>query len=721
MACAAMQGCSMEQPFAGGEGTLSMKVQVNSDVTRALVDDSDLADRCVVYISSAKGLVRKYQGVSQVPQSLPLTQGSYVAEAWTGDSVSASFDKRFFRGYEPFVINDGQVSSVTLTCKIANVVVSVDHNSFDASLMRDFNINVASSRGELDFTPENYTDAKGYFMMPFTDGVRESKLTVTVTGTNIEGKAFTKTHVIENARPTHEYIVNLDFDPSQSDTDGGKYLTIAIDETELEVKDTVPIFAAPLIEGVGFDIDKQVRGEAGQFADELRVNIVAFNEIQEFTIECEDTDNLHLPAQKVDVKTASNEVIAQLHAAGIDWDKNITDVEGYDGNRRQQSYLIFTRDYLNSLPERPTEYRIGLTCLDGNGRTREKTLRIAVGEEAVIEDDPLVLDDAVNPIDLMAIGARKATLTATLADETAENAAIRYREAGTDAWTVIPVQPTRAGRKVSVSLTDLKPGTRYEYQAVADGFTSDSKYFTTEEVFVIPNASLEEWSNYSSNSKVLLPGAGGERTFWDTGNHGSATMSVTLTKGSTDMFHSGTQSARLRSQFVALGVIGKFAAGNLFTGEYYKTNGTNGELYFGREYNGSHPSALKVFVNYRPAAADKNGSKNGYLKQGDLDKGQIYVALTTKKIHIDTRYPDTMLWNTDAPEVLAYGEKIFSENYGPDGQLQELTIPISYRSSAKTNTPVYLVIVCTASYYGDYFDGGEGSTMYVDDFELLYE
>ena len=106
--------------------------------------------------------------------------------------------------------------------------------------------------------------------------------------------------------------------------------------------------------------------------------------------------------------------------------------------------------------------------------------------------------------------------------------------------------------------------------------------------------------------------------------------------------------------------------------------------------------------------------------------GQIYVALTTEKVHIDTRYtdpskPEFSLFKADAPTVLAYGDKIFKENFGPDGQLQEIEIPIEYNDRARTNKPLYLVIVCTASYYGDYFDGGEGSTMYVDDFELIYE
>ncbi|MDE6511009.1 MAG: PCMD domain-containing protein, partial [Muribaculaceae bacterium] len=656
-------------------------------------------------------------------EHIVLRQGHSVAEAGTGDSVPASFDSKFYRCYEPFDLVEG-TNQLSLNCKIANVVASVNASTIDEAQVKNLHVTVSTSNGMLEFDESNFKTSKGYFMMPYdADGNRESVLNIKIEGENILGEPFVKTRKVENVKPAYEYVVNLSYDASGDDPQGGGYLVVTVDESEILVASTVEIFAAPAIEGVDFDIDKQIVGEPGQFVGDRQVKVVAFDEISSFTIECRDAGNLNLPSQTVDLKTVDDVTIAQIHDAGITWDKTVEDVvNNKDGHTRQLSYITFSETYLNSLPARDDEYRIRLTATDGNGKTTAKTLRIAVGENAIVYDAPVVADDVQNSENYMAIGARRATLTLSIKDENATNPGIRYREAGTGDWTTVPMTRSRANIKGTVTLTGLKPGTRYEYQAVADGYTpSESLYFTTEGQFVIPNASLEEWSDFSENSKVLIPGAGGERTFWDSGNHGSATMSVTLTQKSEEMFHSGSLSARLRSQFVGLGALGKFAAGNLFAGEYYKTNGTNGEIYFGREYNGSHPSALKVFVNYRPGVADKNGSKGGKLKQGDQDMGQIYVALTTEKVHIDTRYPDTMLWNTDADCVLAYGEKLFEGDYGPDGQLQELTIPINYNAKAKTRKPVYLVIVCTASYYGDYFDGGEGSTMYVDDFELVYE
>ena len=50
---------------------------------------------------------------------------------------------------------------------------------------------------------------------------------------------------------------------------------------------------------------------------------------------------------------------------------------------------------------------------------------------------------------------------------------------------------------------------------------------------------------------------------------------------------------------------------------------------------------------------------------------------------------------------------------------KQVEIPLEYR--ATNRTPKYIVIVAAASKYGDYFIGGEGSTLWIDEMELVYE
>ena len=111
---------------------------------------------------------------------------------------------------------------------------------------------------------------------------------------------------------------------------------------------------------------------------------------------------------------------------------------------------------------------------------------------------------------------------------------------------------------------------------------------------------------------------------------------------------------------------------------------------------------------------------------GAEDIGQIYVALTTAPIEVRTKKSTQKLFPTkagddDYDKLVAYGQYTFEGNYGPDGELQALEIPFDYFSNAKSVKPTHLVIVCSASKYGDFFNGGEGSLMYLDDFELVYE
>lgn len=724
---AAMQSCAVEEPFGSGEGVLQMKLVINSDVTRAAMSQEDLSANCVVYISGEKGLVFKERGLNNLPDQIALREGKYIAEAWTGDSVPASFDSKFYYGNKGFDMVAGSDNELELVCKIANVVASIGANTVDDTQIKNLHVTVSTSNGSLEFTPENYKTAKGYFMMPFKDGVRESTLKVKVEGENILGEPFVKEKTVENVKPTHEYVVKLSYNSDEEEPQGGGFVSISIDERENLVADTVEIFAAPAIDGVDFDIDKQIVGNPGEFSGDKVVKVVAFDEITSFTIECIDAGNLNLPAQAVDLKKCDDATIAQLHAAGITWDKTVEDLsDNKDGHKRQLSYITFSEQYLNSLPARATEYRIILTATDGTGndlmpgKTTAKTLRIAVGEEAIVYDDPLIVEDVTTSGNYMAIGARQASLNVSVKDETATGLGIMYRERGSSDWTKVPLTLSRAATAGSVVLTNLKPATTYEYKAYADGFeATDVMNFTTEGIFEIPNASMEDWSDYSSNNKVLLPGPGGERTFWDSGNHGSATMSVTLTQGSEDMKHSGSKSARLRSQFVGLGgFAGKFAAGNLFAGTYVKTDGTDGVLEFGRPYNGSHPDKLRLYVNYRPGTVEKGGDK---IANGSEDEGQIYVALTTAPVEVRTKKSNQKLFDPNGDEVIAYGQYSFEGAYGPDGQLQMLEIPIEYYSKARNVKPTHLVIVCSASKYGDFFQGGEGSLMYLDDFELVYE
>lgn len=66
--------------------------------------------------------------------------------------------------------------------------------------------------------------------------------------------------------------------------------------------------------------------------------------------------------------------------------------------------------------------------------------------------------------------------------------------------------------------------------------------------------------------------------------------------------------------------------------------------------------------------------------------------------------------------MIGFGELVVENATSGDG-FEEFEIPITYkRTDAKA---AHLVLVCSASYYGDFFTGGP-SVMYIDDFTFEY-
>lgn len=696
---ALMTGCSSDELIAQGEGRVMITATVNSDVrvvSRAATEQ-ELADECTIWISSEKGLVRKFEGMSSLPaEGIWLTAGSYVAEAWTGDSVSADFEKRYFKGYERFEIKPSTTTPVELTCKIANVVASVSYGDEVDEVLTDYTMTVGHSRGSLDF--EGRDERKGYFMMPSTD----TDLIWTLTGTTNEGKEFSRTGTIANARPATEYHLNVRYTGETTEV-GGAYFTIEIDATEVVVEDEILISLAPEIAGIGYEIANPVYAEAREVGRKS-VYITAASALTSVVVENNSFGRLlGISGDDFDLLKMSDNVKATLEAKGINF-KYVYDDEADISNLR----LNFEEEFTSLLTL--GEYPITITATDALGKTTSATLNI------FISDLPVNIED-VDPADVWAHTAR---LTAAVTKTDAEPGFV-YRKAGSQEWIAAPT--TLARSTMSAELTGLEAGTTYEYAAVAGDFTSAVKRFTTEAEAQIPNGGFEVWN--TSSTPYLI----GDRSFWDSGNHGSATLNINVTVPDNSIKHSGNYSIKMTSDFPSMFGIGKFAAGNVFTGRYLDTNGTDGELGWGRKFT-SRPRALRGYVKYVSTEVNCNGGTQN-KPQGYQDQGIVYIAVldattkdftTSKSKDHYTEFPviiqtkEQNLFDKTAPNVLAYGEKIFDTTSG-EGMI-EFEIPLEY-----TNTGVkagHIMIVASSSRQGDYFIGGKGSTMWLDDLELVY-
>lgn len=300
-----------------------------------------------------------------------------------------------------------------------------------------------------------------------------------------------------------------------------------------------------------------------------------------------------------------------------------------------------------------------------------------------------------------------------------------YREAGAENWIAVPKEyVTVNGGQFYARVPHLKANTTYECRAFSDGQRAKEVQFSTVDMGSFPNMGFEDW--HKSEKSVICPWAKDGSVFWDTGNHGSAIVgekNVTTNVPDIRPGSTGQYAACLSSQNI-LGV--KFAAGNLFVGEYKKTQGTNGILGFGREFV-SYPTALKGWFKYKTAPITE--VSKGYEKLKNLpDTCIVWVALgdweltqnaeTGQKTAVEIRTDNNnngKYFDKNDPHVIAYGEMTCGEDVN---EYKSFEVKLDYR--ATNRVPTSLLIVCSASKYGDYFTGGE-CVMWIDDFSLVYD
>lgn len=298
--------------------------------------------------------------------------------------------------------------------------------------------------------------------------------------------------------------------------------------------------------------------------------------------------------------------------------------------------------------------------------------------------------------------------------EAGQNNGAEYRLAGTEEWTKVPASDiTVSGGNFTARINHLSPQTAYQARVYNDTMTGDIIDFTTGLTTQMPNSDFENWWQ---DGKVWCPWAEDGTSFWDTGNKGATTLGQSNSTPTTDTPSGSGWAAKLETRFVGLGPLGKLAAGNIFTGIYVRTEGTNGVLSFGRPFT-ERPVRLKGMFKY--IGAPISNYTEGFASWvGRPDTCTIWIALVDceQPMEIRTNPKNRQLFDPDAPEVIAYGRYQESQTVP---EYIPFEVELKYKSTSRK--PRYIICAASASKYGDYFTGGNGATLYVDDFELLYD
>ena len=328
--------------------------------------------------------------------------------------------------------------------------------------------------------------------------------------------------------------------------------------------------------------------------------------------------------------------------------------------------------------------------------------------------------------------------------------AFEYQTDGASDWTKVTALEKGDGNTFTAKVTGLTPGTNYKYRLVYnDGeFASEEVEFTTEAQTALKYANFDAWYQ-NQKAWYAIPEAeatsfdnhkGYLNSFWDSGNMGAATMSKNPTEEAKGTEAHNGSSVKMSSQFVGLFGVGKFAAGNIYTGHYYETvmSPMGAKIFFGQSFT-SRPTQLKGWYKYTRGEKVDYGDDphKSELTNSGGDQCAIYIALADNvgldgggqnyAFEIDNtlsaddpdnfKYKNTIDFSDKNPNIVAYGTITEAEAKGT-GEWQEFTIDLKYRDL--TRVPKYIIVVASASKYGDYFTGSTSSVMYIDDFELVY-
>ena len=256
--------------------------------------------------------------------------------------------------------------------------------------------------------------------------------------------------------------------------------------------------------------------------------------------------------------------------------------------------------------------------------------------------------------------------------------------------------------------------------------------FTTEEQIALYNGNFEDWYGHANGgffntttwfacSQEYYTANGG--SYWDSSNPGTtqdagAVVNINPTQGNSNVVHTrGGKSAELKSQYKV-----KFAAASLYTGSFGGLVGMDGaKINFGQLFV-SRPIALRGWFQYAPVNVTHVGKNQpaGTITKGDPDVCSIYIALAKEAYTVNNTNISTFIKFKEDNNIIAYGELPVKECVSTNGAWKEFTIDLEYKTQEKPDN-MYIIVVASASKYGDYFTGGDGSILYVDDFELIYD
>lgn len=697
--------CQEISPDSDATGYLNVNVEQKApDITYVKSTGAEDETISLKIYDNVGDLVKEVEDYTSMG-TLELRTGFYKVVAYSGDlsATGASFDSPVYSGEKELTIRRGQTENLDIVCTLANIKITVTLDEKIKDRFKEYKFVVRGNDNsvlEYNQALDNFS-REGYFPATATELTWELSL---VSNTDIAYKTISGTYNDVKARQHYRFNFSLVEEEVSGDI-GGSIFTIRLDDS-LNQKDY----------DINLDFGKKnPTVTAGDLnlsniehytGDACTVSVASESHIQSLMLthanEALETAGLD---RSVELAGADAALLARLAGIGIRTEGISSLTPAANAGSTPESADIDFSDFLSSLPK--GTYTINITVRNEDGTTE------AAMHVNVLGKRPSAIINAVSVNETWAMFA-KVSASYKAADGTPEGFGFRYRAADSEEWAeVSSVNVDRTSGIFSAEIRGLQPSQNYIVKAICSDTEGPETSFTTESAEIVPNLGFDDWYK---NGDIWYPGLNADYRFWDTANGGSATAKIYPTLPEESVVVSG-KAARLESKEVKILTLNILAAGNIYTGTFIRANISmskpGAQLDWGVPFK-SRPLALKGHYQYTPQAINKTKAPYEDMA-GKTDIGQIQIMLTDWDAPFRINTSEGVFVDINDSHIIGYGTMDLNETSG----YQEFTINVDYRD--RTRTPKYIVIVASASKYGDYFTGGVGSTLYLDEFELVYD
>lgn len=686
--------CTDDESSLETKGYLELGVSKNVEVITRAFDVEDQSLYVDICAGSNDSIVKHFSDYNDMAgERVLLDVGTYKVKVSSNPYSKLEFEQPTFYGEKTNVaVTAGKTTPVSVECFLSCVKVTTEFTKPVKEAFESVVARVSDKSGlYLDY---NLNETRvGYFQPGY--------ILVDLTLTNKEGYEFKMSKLVDNTEARDHYHLVFDLIDSGDNNSGMDFdISIETDPTNDE-KHTVTV---PLPE-TGYEQDPPVVvvKENGEIGD----GIISLDKGDGQSLLLEASSyNIGLNAIMMDSKSTyfdEKEIPVSLDLMNLTAENNekLSDIGlSFELSEEKTSFKL---DFSKLIPQ-----------LSGGMHSFVFSARDNMGHESV-QEIKINVNLSIMTKNVLAedIWAHYVTLRGYVKNATEEDKGsykFQYKEKDDTSWMDVEGSVTvltslaNDGANITQIITGLQPGKEYEYRLVEENQAAEGVVFTTGTAEALLGGNFE---NSDIGPWIVTDGGANPGAFWSSGNNSFANELAV------QKVDNGSNVACLKSVFANVMGLGKFAAGNAFTGSFDKS-GTNGTVTLGKGFT-SRPYSLKGQYKYTPSKVNYGGGK---IADGSLDQCAIYIVLLTETIALNTADESTLDWkNKYKDRIVALAELPTETDMKTDGY-ENFELKLDYLK--KDVMPSYIGILCTSSKYGDYFQGGTNSELCIDNFELIY-